>query len=242
MRPEGTRDPVVGPENGPEAPFPLQLDGEVVKGFGRGSKDVSILPRQRSTLERLQLIKDVLQLGIPTANIPIDGLTVGGHSDIESGVYYGWAGLSPSNETTNTGMDMQKLEHTRDTTTNMFGVTVGESNGDGEHVSQTSTQNKGTVYPMVMSIGWNPFYKNTVRSVEVHIMHNFDKDFYGSHMNLAILGFIRPEYDYVSKESLIEDIKTDIDVARNCLARPAYAKYKNDKSLLDFAGKGKTAS
>jgi hypothetical protein len=24
---------------------------------------------------------------------------------------------------------------------------------------------EGVVYPMVMSIGWNPFYKNTVRSV-----------------------------------------------------------------------------
>jgi hypothetical protein len=24
---------------------------------------------------------------------------------------------------------------------------------------------RGTVYPMVMSVGWNPFYKNTVRSV-----------------------------------------------------------------------------
>jgi riboflavin kinase len=36
------------------------------------------------------------QLGIPTANIPISGLTVGGHEDVASGVYYGWAGLSPS--------------------------------------------------------------------------------------------------------------------------------------------------
>lgn len=71
---------------------------------------------------------------------------------------------------------------------------------------------------MVMSIGWNPFYKNTVRSVEVHIMHEFERDFYGSHMNLVILGFIRPEYDYVSVESLVEDIRTDIQVAKDSLA------------------------
>jgi len=40
---------------------------------------------------------------------------------VESGVYYGWAGLDFTGE--------------------------------------------AVIYPMVMSIGWNPFYKNTVRSV-----------------------------------------------------------------------------
>lgn len=69
---------------------------------------------------------------------------------------------------------------------------------------------------------------------EVHIMHDFTHDFYGSHMNLIMLGFIRPEYDYVSKESLIEDIKTDIEVTGNSLGRPAWAKYRKDKYLLDF--------
>lgn len=143
-----------------------------------------------------------LQLGIPTANIPISGLSVGGHEDIASGVYYGWAGLSPS-----------------------------------EAVGPTPT-----VYPMVMSIGWNPFYKNTVRSVEVHVMHDFAKDFYGCHVNLVILGFIRPEYDYVSLESLVEDIRTDIQVARDSMAREAYAKFREERSLVDFEGKSEVAA
>ena len=34
------RPSIVGPESGPEAPYPLRLDGPVVKGFGRGSKEV----------------------------------------------------------------------------------------------------------------------------------------------------------------------------------------------------------
>jgi hypothetical protein len=37
------RDLVVGPENGPEAPYPIRLTGPVIKGFGRGSKEVSNL-------------------------------------------------------------------------------------------------------------------------------------------------------------------------------------------------------
>lgn len=40
MRPERPRDPLAGPDSGPEHPFPLRLRGEVIKGFGRGSKEV----------------------------------------------------------------------------------------------------------------------------------------------------------------------------------------------------------
>lgn len=90
------------------------------------------------------------------------------------------------------------------------------------------------IYPMVMSIGWNPFYKNTVRSVEVHILHTFPRDFYGAWMNLMICGFIRPEYDYLSKEALVEDIRTDIEVARRSLGREAYGSLRGD----GFLGKG----
>jgi riboflavin kinase len=72
---------------------------------------------------------------------------------------------------------------------------------------------------MVMSIGYNPFYKNTVRSAEVHILHRFEKDFYGCEMRVSILGFIRKELDYVSLEALIGDIETDCRVAGASLDR-----------------------
>ena len=39
----------------------------------------------------------------------------------------------------------------------------------------------------VMSVGWNPFYKNTKRSAEVHIMHEFADDFYGSMMDVLVV-------------------------------------------------------
>ena len=42
MRPDKHRELVVGPDTGPEAPFPLRLNGKVVKGFGRGSKEVGM--------------------------------------------------------------------------------------------------------------------------------------------------------------------------------------------------------
>jgi hypothetical protein len=42
-RPDGPRPTVVGPDSGPEAPFPLRLNGKVIQGFGRGSSEVGQL-------------------------------------------------------------------------------------------------------------------------------------------------------------------------------------------------------
>lgn len=105
MRPDGPRPTIAGPD-APVAPFPIRLSGPIVKGFGRGSAE----------------------LGIPTANIPIAGLSVGGNEGVESGVYYGWAGVDVDES----------------------GKREGGAYG---------------VWEVALSIGWNPFYKNSVRSV-----------------------------------------------------------------------------
>jgi riboflavin kinase len=93
------------------------------------------------------------------------------------------------------------------------------------------------IFPAVLSIGYNPFYANTTRSIEIHILHEFHQDFYDASLNLLMLGYIRPEYDYVSKESLVEDIKIDCDVARRSLERNAYQKYQEEAWLRDFTWK-----
>jgi len=81
------------------------------------------------------------------------------------------------------------------------------------------------VYPMVMSLGWNPFYKNERLTAEIHLIHTFKSDFYGQYMKTVVLGYIRPELDYISREGLIEDIQTDIRVAQKSLQRPAYLEF-----------------
>lgn len=67
---------------------------------------------------------------------------------------------------------------------------------------------------------------------EVHILHPFPKDFYGAHMNLLIMGFIRPERDYQDLDSLVADIRTDMEVAKKSLAREGYERWKGDAFLL----------
>ncbi|RWW15209.1 hypothetical protein GW17_00020963 [Ensete ventricosum] len=56
------------------------------------------------------------------------------------------------------------------------------------------------IYKMVMSIGWNPYFDNTEKtivsvllSVEPWLLHDFGEDFYGEELRLAIVGYIRPE-------------------------------------------------
>ncbi|KAM0752959.1 riboflavin kinase [Meredithblackwellia eburnea MCA 4105] len=84
------------------------------------------------------------------------------------------------------------------------------------------------VYPMVMSIGWNPFYDNQHRTAEVHVLHDFPADFYGKELRVVILGFIRPEFNYAGLDALIKDINTDKEVSLRSVERPAYESYKTD--------------
>ncbi|KAI0189640.1 hypothetical protein F4808DRAFT_33778 [Astrocystis sublimbata] len=151
---------------GPEAPFPLRMEGAVISGFGRGSKE----------------------LGIPTANLPVDAAATPWIADARSGVYFGWASLALP----------------------------------AAHPDIDAAAANFHIYPMVMSIGYNPFYKNSVRSAEVHVLHSFRADFYDAPMRLLILGFVRDELDYSGLDALINDINIDCDVARQSLARPAW--------------------
>ncbi|KAH7397430.1 hypothetical protein BKA66DRAFT_566539 [Pyrenochaeta sp. MPI-SDFR-AT-0127] len=202
-RPDGPRDPIAGPDT-PQAPFPLKLRGPVIKGFGRGSKE----------------------LGIPTANIPLSGLSIGGHDDLSSGIYYGWCTLDSSS------IGAQTSPSSVPSVTDDTSVPERSKNhGVADLDYSSSKPSDTTVFPTVLSIGYNPYYKNTQRSIEIHILHNFSTDFYGATLSLVILGFIRPEYDYVSKEALVEDIREDIRVAQRSLEREAYRKWKEDAWL-----------
>ena len=181
---------IIGPSTGPEAPYPLQMEGKVIRGFGRGSKE----------------------LGIPTANFPVDDTLTPWIGEVKSGVYFGWASLRLPSSHPNQPVASSDTAAT--TTT-------------------SEARSKFTIYPMVMSIGYNRFYKNKERSAEVHLLHEFGADFYGVEMRLLITGFIREEKDYPELKALIEDINVDCDVARKSLDREAWALWEMGKGTLD---------
>ena len=65
-------------------------------------------------------------------------------------------------------------------------------------------------------------------SQEVHVLHNFHDDFYGKELRIAMLGYIRPEYNYTSLDALINDIETDKAVTLKSLDRPGYQTFLQD--------------
>ncbi|XP_051216151.1 bifunctional riboflavin kinase/FMN phosphatase [Lolium perenne] len=90
---------------------------------------------------------------------------------------------------------------------------------------------KRAIYKMVMSIGWNPYFHNSEKTIEPWILHDFSEDFYGEELSLAIIGYIRPEANFSSVESLIERIREDGRIAEKALDLPIYACYKDSPYL-----------
>ncbi|WZZ25138.1 hypothetical protein YC2023_008539 [Brassica napus] len=87
------------------------------------------------------------------------------------------------------------------------------------------------VFKMVMSIGWNPYFNNTEKTIEPWLLHDFTEDFYGEELRLIIVGYIRPEANFPSLESLVAKIHEDREVAEKALDLPSYAKFKDDPYL-----------
>jgi len=149
--------------------LPFYACGEIVRGFGRGSKE----------------------LGIPTANYPLE-VVKSLPAAFNTGVYYGWANV-----------------------------------GNGE------------VYKMVMSIGWNPFYENKQKSMETHILHNYNRDLYGELLKICIVGYLRPEQNFNSLDELIDAIQNDIKQANQLLDTDSESrKLKNAGFFADCITNG----
>lgn len=82
-----------------------------------------------------------------------------------------------------------------------------------------------------MSIGWNPYFNNSKKTIEPWLLHEFKEDFYGEELRLVVVGYIRPEANFPSLESLIERIHEDRHVAEEALNLPPYSEYQNHPFL-----------
>jgi riboflavin kinase len=75
---------------------------------------------------------------------------------------------------------------------------------------------KGKQYEAVVSVGWNPFYKNVKKTVEAHLLEEMD-DFYGDTIQVSLYGYLRNEADFKSLDELISCIQSDISMTRKRL-------------------------
>ncbi|RLU18677.1 hypothetical protein DMN91_009034 [Ooceraea biroi] len=67
---------------------------------------------------------------------------------------------------------------------------------------------------------------------EVHLLHEFQNDFYGEELKVIITGYIRQEKDFSSEEELVKAIKNDIAIADERLEEPTVNKLKDDDFLF----------
>ncbi|KAK6111500.1 Riboflavin kinase family protein [Brugia pahangi] len=86
--------------------------------------------------------------------------------------------------------------------------------------------NRGEVYGMVTSIGWNPHFKNERKTIEVHILHDFQEDFYGAEVRAVLVGFLRPMVAFDSLDELKTAINNDVALAESLLSVPEMMVYK----------------
>ena len=171
--------------------LPIRIISKVVRGFGRGSKE----------------------LGIPTANISrIDlSCSCGDWENLPTGIYWGFARIGEVKE---------------------------DSNNDDSVI--------GRVHTAAISIGYNPAYNNTEKTVEPHLIAPIGSpqrylsccnetqygDFYDQTIVLSVVGYLRPELPFEGIEKLTAAIKKDIKDAEK-LASESTPIIKAEKNWVE---------
>lgn len=70
-----------------------------------------------------------------------------------------------------------------------------------------------TVYKSVLSIGYNPYFDNSFKTLEVYLIDYEGEDFYDAKCILTIEGFVRNEAAFENFSELVTAINYDIIVS-----------------------------
>eukprot|EP00735_Rhodelphis_limneticus_P014435 TRINITY_DN8463_c0_g1::TRINITY_DN8463_c0_g1_i1::g.3381::m.3381 TRINITY_DN8463_c0_g1::TRINITY_DN8463_c0_g1_i1::g.3381 ORF type:complete len:387 (+),score=62.91,sp/Q84MD8/FHYRK_ARATH/32.90/5e-64,Flavokinase/PF01687.12/1.7e-34,HAD_2/PF13419.1/1e-07,DUF1349/PF07081.6/0.12 TRINITY_DN8463_c0_g1_i1:39-1199(+) len=84
------------------------------------------------------------------------------------------------------------------------------------------------IFKMVMSVGWNPFFKNQKKTIEPYIMHDFGRDFYDATLAIVVVAFLRPEKNFAGLDALKDAINGDIQLADKALDMHPFAQLATD--------------
>jgi riboflavin kinase len=77
----------------------------------------------------------------------------------------------------------------------------------------------------VINVGQRPtFADGDGVTIEVHVLKDFTRDFYGETMECVALGYLRPEMKFAGLSQLVGRIMTDIGLARNALDAECFTR------------------
>ncbi|KAJ8427432.1 hypothetical protein Cgig2_019044 [Carnegiea gigantea] len=91
--------------------------------------------------------------------------------------------------------------------------------------------------PSGVYFGWAGLSNRGIYKMEPWLLHEFEDDFYGEEIRLVIVGYIRPELNFPSLESLIAKIHEDRSIAKRALELPVYSKCKDNLCLSSLSGR-----
>ena len=74
----------------------------------------------------------------------------------------------------------------------------------------------GKIYPGITNIGKNPTFGGLdKRCIETHILNFENRDIYGKKIEVFLMESVRGEKKFDSVQQLIEQVKRDVEVAKN---------------------------
>ncbi|MEU5977379.1 bifunctional riboflavin kinase/FAD synthetase [Streptomyces sp. NPDC047315] len=78
----------------------------------------------------------------------------------------------------------------------------------------------GERMPAAISVGTNPQFDGTARSVEAYAIDRVDLDLYGLHVAVEFLAYVRPMLKFASVEDLLDAMAQDVKKCRELTAAP----------------------
>ena len=86
----------------------------------------------------------------------------------------------------------------------------------GHLVLRTATGGSGRSHPAAVSVGTNPTFQGTRRTVEAYLL-DFDGDLYGEHVGVEFVARLRPMAAFAGVEQLVEAMAGDVERTRQVL-------------------------
>jgi riboflavin kinase len=88
---------------------------------------------------------------------------------------------------------------------------------NGVYMGYFNFEGKDEKYMGVLSIGYNPYFDNMTKTIEVYLIDYDGDDFYGEIGNLEIIGYLRSEAAFENFSELVTAITYDIIVSKSLL-------------------------
>lgn len=189
-----------------EKKLPIRMTSKVVRGFGRGSSDLGI-PTANMDCDNAVLIMTYGHQGQGNNNNNTKSCAV---EDLPCGIYWGFCRVG------------DKPNETEDSSSSGTSTNTSTS-------TNSSNSSKGITFQTAVSIGYNPHFGNTKKTVEPHLIactsdprrhasscgETVLENLYDEPCRLSVVGYLRPELPFEGLEKLIEAIKNDIVNAEN---------------------------